>query len=282
MNRKIFEIPLNGSSLRLGETTKIMGVINVTADSFSGDGIYDAPEKARERALRMIEEGAGIIDIGGESSRPGATHVPEEEEKNRVVPVIRMLAKSVKVPISVDTVKAGVASAALDAGASIVNDISGLKFDDKMAAVVARENAGCVLMHIKGTPETMQQYPVYASLIPEIIGSLKESISLAYSAGIRKEKLIIDPGIGFGKTWIHNLQIIRNLQDFACLDLPILLGTSRKSFIGHVVDLPVQERLFPTIATVVAAVLNGAHIVRVHDVKETAQALRMTDAILNN
>lgn len=268
--------------MTLGDTTKIMGILNVTGDSFSGDGIYNDPARARERALQMIAEGADIIDIGGESSRPGAAAVSEEEEKKRVIPVVRMLAKTVRAPISVDTYKAGVAAAALGEGASIINDISGLKFDAQMAKVIAREKAACVLMHKKGTPRTMQKDPVYVSLIPEIIGSLKESLSLAYSAGISKEKLIIDPGIGFGKTWIHNLQIIRNLQDFSCLDLPILLGTSRKSFIARIVDLPAQERLLPTIATVVAAVLNGAHIVRVHDVRETFQAVKMTDAIINN
>lgn len=266
----------------MGDTTKIMGILNVTGDSFSGDGIYNDPQRAQERALQMIAEGADIIDIGGESSRPGAYAVSEEEEKKRVIPVVRLLAKTVRAPISVDTYKAGVAQAALGEGASIINDISGLKFDAGMAAVIAREKAACVLMHIQGTPQTMQKDPVYVSLIPEIIGSLKESLALAYSAGISKERLIIDPGIGFGKTWIHNLQIIRNLRDFSGLDLPILLGTSRKSFIGQITGMPVGERLLPTIATVVAGVLNGAHIVRVHDVRETAQAVKMSDAIMNN
>jgi len=258
-----------------------MGILNVTPDSFSGDGIYQDPERAKEQAQKMITAGADIIDIGAESSRPGAKAISPEEEIKRVLPVIKALIKQIDVPISIDTSKADVAEKALSAGASIVNDISGLRFDSKMAAVIADHQAGCVLMHIRGNPENMQQNPVYSRLTEEILDSLKESLAVAEAGGINREKIIIDPGIGFGKTCEHNLGIIKNLRDFNQLDLPILIGTSRKSFIGQVLDLPVEMRLWGTAATVCASILSGAHIVRVHDVCEMSQIARMSDAILN-
>ncbi len=282
MKRKECEFVCGRYSLRLGKTTKVMGILNVTDDSFSKDGIYKDPEKAKDLALEMAEEGADIIDIGGESTRPEAQPISAAEEKKRVLPVIRRVAKEIKVPISVDTTKSEVAQAALEEGVSIVNDISGLKFDSQMASVIASFGAGCVLMHIKGTPQTMQKNPTYASLIEEIIDSLKESVSSATLAGIDKERMVIDPGIGFGKTTVHNLQIIKRLKDFASLGLPIMIGTSRKSLIGNVLNLPVQRRLLGTAATVAVSIYNGVHIVRVHDVKEMAQVVRMIDAILNS
>lgn len=281
VQREEFEFSCGRYSLKLGKTTKIMGILNVTPNSFSNDGVYQDPAKAEDLALEMVCEGADIVDIGGESTHPGAKSIFEKEQMQRVLPVVRRLNKKIKVPISIDTTCAAVAAAALEEGASIVNDISGLKFDSQMGAVIARFNAGCVLMHIKGTPTNMQKNPFYASLIEEIITSLKESIHLATSAGTDKKSLILDPGIGFGKTTEHNLQIISRLKDFACLNLPILIGTSRKSFIGNVLKLAVEERLLGTAATVVASIFNGAHIVRVHDVKEVIQATRMADAILN-
>jgi len=278
--RKQFDLALGRYTLRLGNSTKVMGILNVTRDSFSKDGIYKDPERAKDRCLQMVEEGADIIDIGGESTRPAALAVSAQEEQARVLPVIKKLSREVKIPISIDTTKSEVAQAALEEGASIVNDISGLKFDSQMPKVIARFGAGCVLMHIKGTPRTMQQNPLYVSLIEEIIDSLKESISLASCAGIERNKIVVDPGIGFGKTTVHNLRIIKGLEQFSCLDLPILVGTSRKSFIGNVLNLPVEERLWGTAASVAVSICNGAHIVRVHDVKEMTQVTRMVDAIL--
>ena len=280
--RKEFELALDRFSMKLGKSTKVMGILNVASDSFSNDGIYKDPERAKLKALKMVAEGADILDIGGESTRPDAQPVSVEEEKKRVLPVIRKISKEIKVPISIDTTKSEVAHAALEEGASIVNDISGLNFDPQMAAVIARFEAACVLMHIKGTPGTMQNNPVYTSLIEEIIKSLRESVSYAVAAGIDRKKLVVDPGIGFGKTTEHNLEIIKRLRDFACLDLPILIGTSRKSLIGNVLNLPVAQRLLGTAACVAAAIFNGAHIVRVHDVKEMVQVARMVDAILNS
>ena len=259
-----------------------MGILNVTDTSFSNDQIYKDPERAKDLSLQMVGEGADIIDIGGESTRPGAEPVTVQEEKERVIPVIKKVAREIKVPISIDTTKSEVAYAALAEGASIVNDISGLKFDPQMANVISHYGAGCILMHIQGTPRTMQINPFYTSLIEDIIGSLRDSLSRAEAAGIDRKRVVIDPGIGFGKTTEHNLQIIKNLRRFACLGLPVLIGTSRKSFIGNVLNLPVQMRLLGTCATVAVSILNGAHIVRVHDVKEIVQVTRMVDAILSS
>jgi dihydropteroate synthase len=267
-------------SLRLGRNTLIMGILNVTADSFSSDGIYKDPQRAKDLALEKIAQGAGIIDIGGESSRPGAGRVSAQEEQARVLPVIKELVKAIDVPISIDTTRSEVACAALQEGASIVNDISALKFDSRMPEIIARFKAGCILMHIRGTPQTMQEKPFYSSLIEEIIADLKKSVSHAVAAGVARKSIVIDPGIGFGKTTEHNLQIIKRLREFGCLELPVLLGTSRKSFIGNVLGVPVQNRIFGTASSVAAGILNGAHILRVHDVKEMVHVARMADAIL--
>lgn len=280
--RKEFEFVCRQFTLSLGRDTLVMGILNVTADSFSKDGIYKDPERAKDAGLRMVAEGAEIIDTGGESTRPGAQPVSSEEEKIRVLPVIRRLVKEIKIPISIDTTKSEVAQAALEEGASIVNDVSGLRFDSRMGEVISRFKAGVVLMHIKGTPQDMQNNPVYGSLIEEIIDSLSESISYAVAAGIERKRIIVDPGIGFGKTTEHNLQIIKRLRDFTSLELPILVGTSRKSFIGNVLNLPADQRLWGTAASVAASIFNGAHIVRVHDVKEMVEVSKMADAILNS
>jgi len=280
--RKEFEFACANHKLTLGKTTKIMGILNVSSDSFSQDSIYEDPKRAKDAALKMAEDGADIIDIGAESTRPGAEPVGQEEELARVIPVIKLLAREIKVPISIDTTKSAVAQEALGEGASIVNDISGLKRDAQMGSVVAHFGAGCVLMHIKGTPQTMQDNPVYSFLIDEIIDSLKESISEAKASGINRENIAVDPGIGFGKTTEHNLQIIKKLNEFNCLELPILIGTSRKSFIGNVLNLPVDRRLLGTAASVAVAILNGAHIVRVHDVKEMLEVTKIVDIILNS
>ncbi|MBN3038919.1 MAG: dihydropteroate synthase [Candidatus Omnitrophica bacterium] len=280
--RKEFQFTCQKHKIDLGKKTRIMGILNLTDDSFSNDGIYKDPSKAEELGLKMVAAGADIIDIGGESTRPGALKVSLEEEIERVLPVIKRLAKSTDVPISIDTSNSETARAALEVGACIVNDISGLTFDKHMPSIVSQFKAGCIIMHIKGTPRTMQQNPLYTDLITEICASLKKCVSKAMGYGIDKKNIAVDPGIGFGKTTEHNLEIIKRLGEFAQLDLPILIGPSRKSFIGNVLDLPVEKRLIGTIASVVASVFNGAHIVRVHDVGEIAQAVKMADAILQD
>ncbi|MBI4685613.1 MAG: dihydropteroate synthase [Nitrospirae bacterium] len=262
------------------QKTYIMGILNVTPDSFSDGGRYFDKSLAIKRAYEMVENGADIIDIGGESTRPGSESVPIEEEINRTIPVIETIAKKIKVPISIDTYKAEVAKRALDAGALIVNDISGLRFDPEMPKVISQYKIPVVIMHIKGTPKNMQVNPVYEALIPEIMDYLRISIRLALKFGIPEERIIIDPGIGFGKTFEHNLEIINRLREFALLEKPILIGPSRKAFIGKIFgDAPVTERLEGTAAAVAISVFNGANIVRVHDVKEMARVIKTADAI---
>jgi dihydropteroate synthase len=268
--------------LELGRRTLIIGVLNVTPDSFSDGGLFTEVEAAVGHAERMVAEGADIVDVGGESSRPGADPVPAEVEMDRVLPVIEKLAKTIEIPISIDTYKSSVARHALDVGACIVNDISALRSDQDMAAVVAEARVPVVLMHMKGTPKDMQLDPRYGSLISEIISFLRTRIQAAVDAGISPNQIIIDPGIGFGKTVQHNLEIIRRLREFKSLGRPILIGTSRKSFIGKVLDLPADDRLEGTAATVAIAIANGADIVRVHNVKEIARVVRMTDAIVRS
>lgn len=257
-----------------------MGVLNVTPDSFSDGGMYFDKAFAVEQALRMQEEGADILDIGGESSRPGAEKIPLKEEIRRVIPVIKELAGKLKIPLSVDTYKAAVAEEAVSAGASIINDISGLRFDSTMPKVAARNKIPVIIMHIKGTPKNMQMNPTYRALIPEIMDYIREGINIALDAGIPDDIIIIDPGIGFGKTVDHNLEIIRRLNEFAGFEKPLLLGHSRKSFIGKILDdVPVTERLEGTAAAAAVAIFNGANILRVHDVKEIVRVAKITDAI---
>jgi len=257
-----------------------MGILNVTPDSFSDGGVYFDKEKAVEHALRMQEEGADIIDIGGESTRPGAKAVTLKEEINRVVPVIGALAKKVNIPISIDTYKSEVADAALSAGASIVNDISGLRFDRKMPKVAARHKTPVVIMHIKGTPKNMQKNPSYKALIPEILDYLTGSIAIARYAGIQDDMIIIDPGIGFGKTLEHNLEIINRLHEFRGFEKPILIGPSRKSFIGKILGgLPSEERIEGTASAIAIGIFNGANIIRVHDVKAMSRVAKVADAV---
>jgi len=259
--------------LPIGEKTYIMGILNVTPDSFYDGGKYNTIESAVKRARDMIENGADIIDVGGESTRPGHQPVDATEEINRVVPVIEVLAKEFNVPISVDTSKAVVADKALKAGAHIVNDVWGMQKDTAMAEVVAKYGAGIVMMHNSDNCE-------YNDLMGDIIKFLRKSIELAENAGIRKENMAIDPGIGFGKNLDQNLEVMRRLKELSTLNLPVLLGTSRKSMIGNVLDLPVDERLEGTAATVTLGIANGADFVRVHDVKEMARVARMTDAMV--
>ena len=263
------------------QRTYIMGILNVTPDSFSDGGVYFDKGLAVEHALRMQEDGADIIDIGGESTRPGAKAVTMEEEIKRVVPVIEALAKKVSIPISIDTYKSDVADAAISAGASIVNDISGLRFDRRMPKVAARHKTPVVIMHIKGTPKNMQKNPSYKALIPEILDYLTESIAIARDAGIPDDMIIIDPGIGFGKTLEHNLGIINRLHEFRGFEKPILIGPSRKSFIGKTLGgLPAEERIEGTASAVAIGIFNGANIIRVHDVKAMSRVAKVADAVL--
>ena len=269
-----------GRQVPVGERTLVMGILNVTPDSFSDGGLYAEPERAVEHAVEMIKAGADIIDVGGESTRPGADPVPAEEERRRVLPVIQALRRQSDVLISIDTYKAEVARAALDAGADIVNDISGLGFDEEMPGVVASTGAGLVLMHIRGTPRTMQQNPVYRDVVREIGETFAERLAKAEKAGISPEQVVLDPGIGFGKKLQHNLEILRRLKEFRRFERPILIGPSRKSFIGAILDLPPDQRLEGTAAAVAVGIANGADVVRVHDVREMVRVVRVADAIV--
>lgn len=281
LTKRKFILSAGRYKLNLGARTHIMGILNVTPDSFSDGGLYTDREEAVRRAIEMESQGADIIDVGGESTRPGARAVSAGEEYERVIPVIKALVKRVKIPISVDTSKFTIAQKALDCGAVIINDISGLKREPKITRLVKKHNAAVVLMHMEGTPRTMQRNPRYKSLISEITEGLRYSIDIAKDAGISDNNIVIDPGIGFGKTVEHNLEILKRLREFRSLGYPILVGPSRKSFIGKILGLETQERLFGTAAAVAAAIQNGADILRVHDVEHMRQVARLTDAILN-
>jgi len=269
-------------TLPIGERTLIMGVLNVTPDSFSDGGQFLTIDNALAHAEQMIAEGADIIDVGGESTRPGGEPVSIDEEIERVVPVIKALVRTSDTPISVDTTKSEVARAALDAGAAIVNDISALRFDFYVADAVARAGAGLVLMHSRGTPATMHRLPPVADIMDEVTSSLRASVHMAERRGVKRESIVIDPGIGFGKSQEQNLELIAKLDQLiaAFPEYPLLIGTSRKSFIGRILgDAPPEDRLHGSMATVTTAILKGAHIVRVHDVKAAADTIRVTDSI---
>jgi len=260
----------------------VMGIVNVTPDSFSDGGRYLDAKTAVEHAIRLVEEGAEIIDVGGESTRPRATPVDEAEELRRVIPVIEELAGKIKVPISIDTMKPGVARAALDAGASLVNDVAANREDEAMWRVVARAGAGYVCMHMQGVPQTMQANPEYADVVEEVQKFLRERIIRLNDCGVASEQIILDPGIGFGKTAEHNLQLLGALRKFTKLERPLLLGVSRKSFIGKLFGTELAARLPAALACAGLAVEAGVQIIRAHEVAETVQALRMTEAILAN
>jgi dihydropteroate synthase len=279
--RKQFVLRCREGDLQLGTRTLVMGVLNVTPDSFSDGGLFLEPEGAIEHGLRMAEEGADIIDIGGESSRPGSDAVPLDEELKRIIPVIEGLASRLQLPISVDTYKSQVAERAIEAGAQMINDISGLSFDPQMPAVAARYDTPLIIMHIQGTPKTMQQTPHYNDVMAEIITYLREGIERAEQTGVDLHQVIVDPGIGFGKRVEDNLVILNRLDELNLLDRPLLIGTSRKAFIGAVLDQAVGQRMIGTLATVAVSVLKGAHIVRVHDVASVRQTIDMVDAIIN-
>ncbi len=280
MSRETRTLEIRGRRFILGPRAWLMGIVNVTPDSFSDGGVYFDPRRAVERGLELVADGADIVDVGGESTRPGSRPVPAAEEIGRILPVIEGLRKQTRALLSVDSTKAAVAQAALDAGADIVNDTSAFRFDPAMPGVVARTGAGVVLMHMQGTPLTMQNAPHYDDLLGEIGAFLSDRIRVAEAAGIPRERLIVDPGLGFGKTVEHNLELLRRQADFHALGRPLLLGFSRKAFLGAILGLPPDERLEGTIAAAVLSVERGAHILRVHDVGPVARAVRSAEAIL--
>ena len=262
-----------------GEETGIMGIINVTPDSFSDGGKYANVEAAVMRAKQMVADGADIIDIGGESSRPGAEPITANEECRRVIPVVQALAERFQIPISVDTYKAKVAREALSAGACVINDITALHGDPNMCQIVADAQAGVILMHMQGVPATMQKTPTYQNVVAEVHAWLTEVASQAVDRGIDSSRIMIDPGIGFGKTFDHNLEILRHLMQFRGIGYPMLVGVSRKKFIGRILDLPVHQREEGTAATVAWSIINGANVVRVHDVAKMKQVAQVIDTI---
>ena len=258
-----------------------MGVVNVTPDSFFNGGLYFEPARAIERALELAAEGADIVDIGGESSRPGAHPISAKEEKKRILPVIEVLREKKNVLISVDTTKAEVAEAAVAAGADIINDISAGRFDPQILRLAAESGAGLVLMHMKGTPRTMQAEPRYEDVVAEVRSFLEERIAAAEAGGVARESLIIDPGIGFGKKLEHNLALLNNLGSLVELGRPVLVGISNKSFIGKILNLEPQDRLEGTVAAAVVSLLHGASILRIHDLKAVKRAVTVAESILS-
>ena len=259
----------------IGKETYIMGILNVTPDSFSDGGEFNNIETAVKHAKEMVEEGAHIIDVGGESTRPGSAKVQEQEEIERVIPIIEALVKEIDVPISIDTYKGKVAELAIKAGASLINDVWGFKKDPYIAEVAAKYQVPCCLMHNRDNTN-------YNELVEDIISELNECVDIALKAGVKKENIILDPGIGFGKTVEQNLIVMNNLKSIRKIGYPVLLGTSRKSMIGKTLNLPVNQRVEGTIATTVMGIMSGCEFIRVHDIKENLRAARMTDAIINS
>ncbi len=278
-DRRPQPIVVSSGKLEFGGRTLVMGVLNVTPDSFSDGGEFFDTSSAIDHALQMAEEGADIIDVGGESTRPGSDAVPTAEQLRRVLPIIEKTAAQLTIPVSIDTTDAEVAEKALDAGAEILNDISALRSDSRMAGLAAERDVPVVLMHMQGTPRTMQENPTYRNVVSEVAAFLRERISFAARHGVREENTIIDPGIGFGKSIEHNLELLARLRELRSIGRPVLIGTSRKSMIGLLLDRPVKERTMGTAATIALSVAGGADIVRVHDVKETVQVCRVAEAI---
>ena len=282
-NRRKFRLRLASRTLVLGERTLVMGVLNVTPDSFSDGGLYFDADAAAERALAMEREGADVIDIGGESTRPGSEGVSLEEELRRVLPVIVRLRRKLKIPISIDTRKAAVAEAAVRAGAELINDVSALRSDPAVAEVARRHRLPLVLMHMRGRPRTMQKLPFARDVVADVTKGLREAVGRARRAGVAKSQIVLDPGIGFGKSYEQNCELLARLPKLERLGFPLLVGTSRKTFIGKLLgDVAEDGRMWGTAAAVTASILGGAHIVRVHDVAEMVQVARIADVILNN
>ncbi len=284
--RKTFQVKLPSRTLLLGERTLVMGVLNVTPDSFSDGGQFLDAARAIEHALAMESAGADLLDIGGESTRPGSPGTPAKEELARVLPVLQGLRGMLKIPISIDTQKLEVAEAALDAGAEILNDISALKSDLRLAQLAARRRVPIILMHMRGAPRTMQKAGFARDVLRDVTRGLNKAVSIARKAGVAKSQIILDPGIGFGKSFAQNYELLEKLPLLAKLGYPLLVGTSRKGFLGATLaregqPAPPQDRVWGTAATVTASILHGAHIVRVHDVPEMVQVVRVTDCLVN-
>jgi dihydropteroate synthase len=283
--RKIYRLKGPSRTLVLGERTLIMGVLNVTPDSFSDGGKFLDPTNAIEHALIMERAGADLLDIGGESTRPGSSGIPAQEELARVLPVLNGLRGVLKIPVSIDTQKLEVAEAALDAGAEIINDISGLKSDPRLARLAARRRVPLILMHMRGAPRTMQKAGFARDVLKDVVQGLKKSAAIARKAGVPKSQIILDPGIGFGKSFAQNYELLEKLPQLGRLGYPLLVGTSRKGFLGATLarngkPAPPEDRIWGTAATVTASILNGAHIVRVHDVSEMVQVARVSDCLV--
>jgi dihydropteroate synthase len=287
LKRRTFRLELPACTLTLGPRTLLMGVLNVTPDSFSDGGKFLDPQSAIEHALEMERAGADLVDIGGESTRPGSTGTSAETELARILPVLEGLRGALKIPIAIDTSKSQVAEAAISAGAQMINDISGLRFDRRVAEVAQRRGVSLILMHMRGEPATMQKGPFARDVMKDVAQGLRASISKARAAGVRKSQIIVDPGIGFGKSFEQNYELLRKLPELAKLGHPLLVGTSRKGFLGTTLarngkPAPPEERLWATATTVTASILGGAHIVRVHDVAEMAQVARVADCLLDS
>ena len=284
--RKIFRLKLPSRTLVLGPRTLVMGVLNVTPDSFSDGGKFLDPTSAIEHALLMERAGADLLDLGGESTRPGSSVTPANEELARILPVLQGLRDVLKIPISIDTQKLEVAAAALDAGAELLNDISGLKSDPGLAELAARCGVPLILMHLRGEPRTMQKATFARDVMHDVAQGLKKSLAIARKAGVQKSQILLDPGIGFGKSFAQNYELLEKLPQLAKIGYPLLVGTSRKGFLGATLkrdgkSAPPEERIWGTAATVTASILNGAHIIRVHDVPEMAQVARVADCLVN-
>ena len=280
--RKKYTLRLPSRTLVLGERTLVMGVLNVTPDSFSDGALYFNNAAAVTRALEIERAGADILDIGGESTRPGSQGISAVDELSRILPVLEKIRSRLKIPISVDTSKAEVAEAAAEAGAEIINDVTALRRDPRIADIARRRNLPMILMHMRGEPRTMQKQPFARNVLRDVTSGLKKAVAVARRAGIPQSQIILDPGAGFGKSYEQNFELIARLPDFARLGYPLLVGTSRKSFIGRALGgVPETERIWGTAATVAASILQGAHIVRVHDVAEMVQVARVTDVILS-
>ena len=286
--RRKFKLRLPSRTLALGERTLVMGILNVTPDSFSDGGLFLDAEAAVARALEMERDGADILDVGGESTRPGSQGVSAEEELRRILPVLEKLHGKIKIPISVDTSKSEVAEAAAAAGAEILNDVTALRSDPRIAEVARRRKLPLILMHMRGEPRTMQKGPFAKDVVRDVLAGLGKAVAIARRAGVSKSQIIIDPGVGFGKSYSQNFELLARLPELAKLGFPILIGTSRKSFIGRALEgspratVAKPERIWGTAATVAASILQGAHIVRVHDVAEMSEVVRVTDVLASH
>jgi dihydropteroate synthase len=284
IRRRKFRLRLPSRTLVLGERTLVMGVLNVTSDSFSDGGAFFNLDAAVSRALEMEAAGADLLDIGGESTRPGATAISTDEELHRVLPVLNALRGRIHIPISIDTRKSAVAEAAIKAGAEIINDVSALRFDPALGEIARRHRVPIILMHMRGEPLTMQKQPFAQNLFRDVIAGLRAAVARARRARIPTSQIVLDPGIGFGKSYRQNFELLANLPRLAALGYPLLVGTSRKAFLGAALEsaaspAPPEKRIWGTAATVTAAILNGAHVVRVHDIAEMARVARVADAV---